>query len=122
MKQVIVQNLSRPIDRPVQAHYCASFLCQLRGLTFRKNLPFDQGLLLVQGHDSRLEAAIHMLFVWIDLAVVWINEAHEVVDVKLARRWRLAYVPQQPARFVLEIVPDRMDDFRVGDRVRIEDQ
>jgi len=83
-------------------------------------LPLDRGLLLVQGRESQLDAAIHMLFVWIDLAVVWINAANQVVDVKLARRWRLAYVPERPAVYVLELVAERLEDFKVGDRVRIE--
>jgi hypothetical protein len=121
MQQVIIRNLNRPQTRLITARYCASFLCQLRGLTFRRRLPPDQGLLLVQARDSRLDSAIHMMFVWMDLAVVWINSAGEVVDVKLALRWRPAYIPKRPARYVLELVPERLNDFGVGDRVQIEE-
>ena len=120
MRVVNICNTAHPLKQPVTARYCASFLCQLRGLTFCKNLPADQGLLLVQSRDSRLEASIHMMFVWIDLAVVWINSAGEVVDVKLARRWRPAYVPQRPARYILELNAARLADFTVGDHVVIE--
>ncbi|MBN1146919.1 MAG: DUF192 domain-containing protein [Anaerolineales bacterium] len=91
-------------------------------MTFRRNLPPGQGLLLVQGRESRLDAAIHMLFVGMDLAVVWINATGEVVDVKLARRWRLAYVPARPAIYVLELAAERLEDFKVGERVQIEKQ
>ena len=122
MQQVIIHNLSRPSVRPSMARYCASFLCRLRGLTFRRILPPDQGLLLVQGRESRLDSAIHMLFVWIDLTVVWINAANEVVDVRLARRWRLAYLPARPAVYVLELAAERLEDFKVGERVQIEEQ
>lgn len=78
------------------AQYCQSFTCQLRGLTFRRQLAPHWGLLLVQPRQSRLEAAIHMMFMWIDLAVIWLNSEGEVVDTRLARRWRLAYVPRRP--------------------------
>jgi uncharacterized membrane protein (UPF0127 family) len=61
-----------------------------------------------------------MLFVWMDLAVVWINSYNEVVDVKLARPWRLAYLPGKPARFVLELAAGHLQDFQVGDRLTIE--
>src|SRR5512147_3167235 len=121
MRQILIRNLSRSQSRPVKASYCVSFICRLRGLTFRRTLAEDEGLLLVQGGDSRLDASIHMLFVWMDLAVVWINSAGDVVDVKLARRWHLAYAPQRPARYVLETRPTRMDEFRVGDRIEFED-
>jgi uncharacterized membrane protein (UPF0127 family) len=121
MQQVTIRNLNRPQVQPITARYCASFLCQLRGLTFRRHLPSDQGLLLVQARDSRLDSAIHMMFVWMDLAVVWINSAGEVVDVKLALRWRPAYISKRPARYVLELVPERLNDFSVGDQVQIEE-
>jgi len=121
MRQVLIRNLSRSQERRVKALYCVSFLCRLRGLTFRRSLEEDEGLLLVQGSDSRLDASIHMLFVWMDLTVVWINSVGNVVDVRLARRWHLAYAPQRPARYVLETLPARLDEFRVGDRIQFED-
>jgi uncharacterized membrane protein (UPF0127 family) len=118
--QVLITNTSQPHSRPIQARYCASFGCQFRGLMFRRNLPPGQGLLLVQHHDSRMAASIHMLFMRIDLAVVWINSANQVVDVRLARRWRPAYLPVNPARYVLEVSVEHLRDFNVGDQVSIE--
>jgi hypothetical protein len=119
-EQVLIHNLTHPAIHTFQARYCSSFTCRLRGLTFRRSLPFDEGLLLVQGQDSRMEASIHMLFVWIDLGIVWINNAQQVVDIRLARRWRPAYLPARPARFVLELSPERLGDFNVGDQLRLE--
>jgi uncharacterized membrane protein (UPF0127 family) len=56
-----------------------------------------------------------------DLAVVWITDAGEVVDVRLARRWRPAYFPRRPARYVLEISPERLGDYQIGDKVQFEE-
>ena len=120
LKHVLVRNLSYSHVRPVLVPYCSSFFCQLRGLTFRKRIAPEDGLLLVQRRDSRLDAAIHMLFVFTDLAVAWIDGAGVVVDTCLARRWRPFYVPRHPARYVLEMSPDRFEDFHPGDRVSIE--
>lgn len=116
-KYVILSNLSQPQTRPVVSCYCKSFFCRLRGLMFTRSLAADRGLLLVQGRDSRLDAGIHMLFMAMDLAVVWINKNQEVVDVCLARRWRPGYMPKKPACYVLETHPDRMHDFNIGDKV-----
>ena len=121
MKYLTITNLTNTHIQPVHAHYCASFLCQLRGLMFRRSLPAGEGLLLVQSKDSRLDSSIHMMFMWIDLAIVWINNANEVADVRLARRWRLAYVSQQPARYVLELNVARLDDFKVGDKLQFSE-
>ncbi len=84
---------------------------------FTKNLPDHQGLLLVQGSDSRLNASIHMMFMWIDLAVIWLNSELQVVDAVLARRWKFAYLPKQPAKYVLETSVANLQDFNIGDRV-----
>ncbi len=100
---------------------CDSFACRLRGLMFRRQLQKDQGLLLVGSRDSRIDAAIHMLFVPFDLAVFWISGAMTVVDKTVARAWRPAYFPARPARFILEVHPDMFAAYEVGDQVQFVD-
>jgi uncharacterized membrane protein (UPF0127 family) len=104
----------------IYAGYCDSFLCQLRGLTFRHQIARDEGLLLVQRHDSRLEASIHMLFCFTDLAVIWLDSSFIVVDKVLAKVWRPAYFPARPAKYILEIHPERLGDFEISDQVELE--
>ena len=118
---VVVRNLSKGLTRPLQAEYCSSFLCRLRGLTFRRTLLEGESLLLVHHRDSRLDTSIHMLGVPMDLAIAWINSKEVVVDVRLARQWRSVYLPSKPARYVLEMSPARFGDFEVGDRVSFEE-
>lgn len=75
----------------------------------------------MQDRDSRLEAAIHMLGVWFDLTAIWINTEGRIVDVRLVRSWRPIYVPKYPAKYVLELSTDWIDDFRIGDEVIFEE-
>ena len=103
----------------MQAGYCSSFLCRLRGLMFRREMDFESSLLLVQSRDSVLDSSIHMMFVWFDLAVVWITDSGEVVDVRLAKAWAPAILPRKPARYVLEMPADHLNDFQIGDQVSI---
>lgn len=121
MKHILIRNLSQPQISPISAEYCKSYFCILRGLAFRRSIPPDYGLLLVFSRDSRLDSAIHMMFVWMDLSVVWINSNFNVVDVTLARRWRPLYVSRQPAKYVLELLPERLSDFKIGDKVVFSD-
>lgn len=88
---------------------------------FRRSLPENWGLLLVQPRDSRLDSSIHMLAMWMDLAVVWITDSGEVADVRLARRWKPAYFPRRPARYVLETAVAHLEDFHIGDQIRFEE-
>ena len=121
MKTIRIENKNLPLASSLHATYCDSFFCRLRGLMFHSNLPLDEGLLLVEGHDSRIDTSIHMLFVYMDLAVVWINSRNIVVDVVLARSWRPVYLPHQAARYILEIHPDRLNEFKIGDQVEFQD-
>jgi uncharacterized membrane protein (UPF0127 family) len=121
MKSILIHNLTHPNAQPLTARYCDSFFCRFKGLMLRRKLPTNWGLLLVQPRDSRLDSSIHMLAMWIDLAVVWITDSGEVADVRLARRWRPAYFPKKPARYALEMDVAHLKDFQTGDKVRFEE-
>jgi uncharacterized membrane protein (UPF0127 family) len=97
---------------------CASFLCRLRGLTFRRPLGKDEGLLLVGHQESRTDTAIHMFFVFFSIAAIWLDQNGRVVDARLARPFRPLYVPRAPARDVLEGPPTLLEWTRIGDQLR----
>lgn len=120
-KQIFIENQNRKLDSLPRIKYCDTFLTQLRGLTFRPRLALDEGLLLVGTRDSRLDYSIHMLFVAFDLSVIWINSEMKVVDKVIAKSWRPAYFSKQPARYVLEIHPERWGDYEIGDTVQFKD-
>lgn len=84
---------------------------------FEPSLATDQGVLLDEKSDSRINTSIHMLFMNFDITAIWINSQNQVVDVRLAKRWALAYLPSKPARYVLEASALRINDFLVGDQV-----
>jgi hypothetical protein len=120
MRTVQLQNRTHSLPTSLTAAWCDSFLCKLRGLTWRRELPQDWGLLLVERADSRINTAIHMMFVFFDLGIVWINDAQYVVDVQLAHPWFSFLVPSKPARYILEIHPDRLVEFNIGDEVAFD--
>jgi len=120
-KQIIVENVNRKIETLPHIRYCDTFATQLRGFTFHPRLSLDEGLLLVGKRDSRLDSSIHMLFVSFNLTVIWINSNMQVVDKVIAKSWRLAYFAKQPAKYVLEIHPDRWGDYEIGDTVQFKD-
>ena len=99
---------------------CASFLCRLRGLTFRRGIGGDL-LLLVGRSEGRVETAIHMLFVFFPIAAVWLDGQGVVVDARLARPFRPLYVPRAAARDVLEGPPELLGELSVGDKLRFEE-
>lgn len=120
MAQVLIHNQSRPAQQPILAKTCTSFLCQLRGLMFRKTIGEHEGLFFVQATTDRINSAIHMFFMNFDIAVIWLDAQYRVVDATLARRWRPAYVPAKAAKYIIETHPDRLNEFHPGDQLVAE--
>lgn len=118
---ITITNLSRKIEQPARVGYADSFLDRLRGLMFRSRLDPNEGLLLVEKRDSRLDTSIHMFFVPFDLAVFWINSDKTIVDKVIAKSWKPAYFPKADAKYTLEIHPDRWGDYEIGDKVEFND-
>lgn len=104
-----------------RARWCDSFLCHLRGLMFVSDLPRDEGLLFVTGSESRTNSTIHMLFMRISIGVVWLDQSGRVVDTVLAKPWRLAYGPRQPAQYYIEANTDILDRVQIGDVLRFDE-
>ena len=120
-RTISIENLNRRIDDGLRIKYCDTFLTQLRGFTLRQSLTREEGLVLVGRRDSRIDSSIHMFFVSFDLSVIWINSDMQIVDKVLAKSWKPAYFSKQPAKYVMEIHPDRWDELQVEDRVQLND-
>jgi uncharacterized membrane protein (UPF0127 family) len=97
------------------AKWCQSFWCHFRGLQFVFDLPEDTGLLFVTGSESIVNTSIHMLFMFMDIGVIWLDASGKVVDAKLAKPWRLLYAPQQAAQYYIEAKPSILERVRIGD-------
>jgi uncharacterized membrane protein (UPF0127 family) len=100
---------------------CISFWCHFKGLQMVRSLPSDQALLFVTGSEGRTHTAIHMLFMFISIAVIWMDASGKVVDKRLAKPWRLSYLPAAPAQYFLEANVELFDRVQVGDQLRFDE-
>ncbi len=121
MRQILIENKTRPLPAPLLADYADSFGAKLRGLMFQPQLDAGCGLLLAEAAESTVNAGIHMLFMNFDISVAWLDSQLAVVDVRTARRWSAFLLPRKPARFVLEFHASRLEEFRVGDQIAFQD-
>jgi len=99
------------------AKWCNSWFCKFIGFQFRSKLHPGEAIILVHEKESIRETSIHMLFVFTDLAVVWLNECGEITHCELATPWRLYYASPKPARYVLETNPHFLDGISIGDEL-----
>jgi len=78
---------------------CRTFLSKFIGLMFskRKNLVF------ILNKESRLNAAVHMLFVFYPINVYWLDKNKKIVDFKKNLRPFKFAVPKKKAKYIIEI-------------------
>ena len=98
---------------------CDTFWKRGRGLMSRGRRAVSEGqiFLFVEGRESIARAAIHMLFVFFPIAVIWLGGERQVVDQTLARPFRPYYAPRRAARYYVEGDPSLLERVRVGDRL-----
>jgi uncharacterized membrane protein (UPF0127 family) len=119
MHYAIIQNQANNPQKSIKIVVCKSFWSKFIGLMGHKPLQADEGLLFIENKASRLNTAIHMMFMSFDIAVIWLDETHRVIDKTIAKKWRLFYAPQSPAVYTLELHTSGFDDFSVGDLINI---
>lgn len=118
---VRVHNRSRGNSLLIRSRWCDSFLCRLRGLTFRREIPDGEGLLLVERREGRINTSIHMLFVFFSISVFWVSSDGVVVDKTLAKPWGF-YAPKDAARYILEGTPRLLEEAQIGDQLEFIDE
>ena len=116
MRKAWISNNTTPL-KSVEVRLCESFFSRFSGLMGRKSIGINEGILLVESSDSRINTSIHMFFMNFDIAVIWIDSRKIVVDKVLARKWRPFYAPSTPCQFTLETHPGQLDSFQIGDQV-----
>jgi len=114
------ENRIPPYDAaPLNLKVCDTFFSRFRGLMLTKELAPDGGIMLVGDAESKVNASIHMMFMRYNITVLWLDKDKVLVDKVLAKKWKMYYAPKAPAQYILEIHPDRFDDFEIGDKFEI---
>lgn len=84
---------------------------------FRQSIAAEEALVFVHKRDNRLNTSIHMFFVPFALGIIWVNANGTVVDLVEAQPWRPSYAPKDPASFVIELHPDKLNNVQIGDQL-----
>ena len=96
---------------------CDTFWKRLRGLMFRRALDPDEAYVFAYRRESVTETAIHMLFAFFPISVLWLDAHKRVVDRVLAKPFRPYYAPKRAAQYFVEGIPDLLDRVRLGDEL-----
>jgi len=120
LKTGILTNQTLPSTK-IQIKFCESFTSRLKGLMFSKQIPLDQGIILVENKESKINTSIHMMFMNFNLAVLWLDKELVVVDKVLAKKWVPIYIPKFRAKYVVELHSNQFSNFSIGDQLVLSD-
>ena len=103
------------------ASFCSGFNSFL-GLRFRKQLEKDEALVIEVDKESRLDAAIDMLFVFYPIDVIWLDRNKKVVDKRNVKPFSLLSIPRKPAKYVIEVMQGVGSKFNLNDKVKFKNK
>ncbi|WP_456452358.1 DUF192 domain-containing protein [Thermococcus sp.] len=94
-----------------------TFLKRAVGLMFKPSI--DYALVFLLPAETRMNASIHMFFMFRSIDVLFLDSSRRVVDFKLAKPWRV-YAPAEAARYIIEgpVGIIRALHVEVGDEIR----
>ncbi len=83
-------------------------------------------LVLVSPREDIGSSTIHMLFMRFSIDVIWLDSRNRVVDLQRNIKpfsplkpgtWRI-YRPKNPAKYVIELGVEKIDEVDVGDKIK----
>ncbi len=101
----------------VNVKYCDTFFSKLKGLMFSRELKPDNGIIIVEKNESRMNTAIHMMFMNYDITALWLDKNMVIIDKVLAKRWVPYYSSKKPAQFVVELHKSKFSEYSIGDEL-----
>lgn len=100
MRYVAVENVTTGETLAVRAAVAESFLTRFAGLQFRRTLPRGTGLVLLPS------SSIHMLFMFMRIDAIFVDDQQKVVHVgRRLRPWTVGPIVSA-ALYCIELPPD----------------
>lgn len=84
---------------------------------FSRELKPDHGIIIVEKNESRINTAIHMMFMNYDITVLWLDKKMVIIDKVLAKRWVPYYGSKNPAQYVVELHQSKFSEYSIGDQL-----
>jgi uncharacterized membrane protein (UPF0127 family) len=108
---------SSSLHSVVNVKVCDTFWSRFIGLMFSRELKPDDGVVLVENNETRINTAIHMMFMNYDITVLWLDKQMVIIDKVLAKKWFPFYFPKKPAQYIVELHQSKFSEYSIGDQL-----
>ena len=91
-----------------------------KGLMFENKNKFDYALIFDFEKEVRMQASLHMMFVFFPITVLFLDSEKKIIEVANLKPFQLNYTPKHKVRYALE-VPVRLEPkVKLGDELKWE--
>lgn len=96
-----------------------SFFRRFKGVMFKKKENFNYGLIFHLAAEGRINASIHMLFVFFPIDAVFLDSEKKVVDIaRNLKPFALNYTPKKTAKFIVELPVGSSEKIGLNDKLK----
>jgi uncharacterized membrane protein (UPF0127 family) len=85
------------------------------GLMFKRKLKNGEAVILTLPQESKINSAIHMVFVFYSIYAVWLSKEKIVVDIKKAYPFQPFLMPNREAMYIIECCYN--PELKIGDKL-----
>jgi uncharacterized membrane protein (UPF0127 family) len=90
---------------------------RMKGLMFEDQTKFDYALVMVMPKEGRIEASIHMMFVFFPIDVLFLDSNKKIVDIVTLNPFHLNHTPKKASKYVIELPAKSAKSAKIGDFV-----
>ena len=91
---------------------------RMKGLMFEKFENFDYALVFELERETIAGAAIHMLFVFFPIDIIYLNSEKKVVDLALnLKPFSIGYAPKKAAKYFIEMPAGKGKEIALGEKI-----
>ncbi len=102
------------IKKTIKAY---SFFKKFKGLMFENEKKFDYALIFKFNKIGTTINAIHMLFVFFPIQIIYLNENKKVIEINTIKPWTIYYAPKKPAKYLIEL-PINIKGIKLSDELK----
>lgn len=99
---------------------CNTIFSKFKGLIFTRKLKNKQGIIIPLNQEKISQAAIHMLFVFYNIDVLWLDKDYKIVDLRRNLKPFTFAKPRNKAKYIVELPADSTSNINIGSKLQIK--
>ncbi|MDO8428976.1 MAG: DUF192 domain-containing protein [Candidatus Diapherotrites archaeon] len=86
-----------------------------KGLMFENQKNFNYALVFDFEKEVRMQASLHMMFVFFPIVVLFLNSEKKIVEIAHLKPFQLNYTPKNKIQYAIELPEEKINQVQLND-------